>query len=736
MTEVAVEFAIEILSSLIVQEVKLLGNARPKLKKKEEIMKVSKHGDEGSSSGTGGVIPHDSRVGSIFIEELKIVGIESSKHKLIDLLVNGKSNLSVIAMVGEGGLGKTTLAGKIYNNDVVKKHFDCRTWITIGKEYVKKDLLKTIKQEVHHQTGYPSVEIEDTEETNLMTALRTLLKDKCYMVVFDDVWKDDFWEDVNYALLDNKKGSRVMLTTRYMTIAHSVPFVNVHELEHLPSNKAWELFCRKAFGFNMSCPTELEKLSHEILAKCGGLPLAIVAVGGILSNKNKVVSEWQKLLGGLGSKLGSDPHLRSCNRVLSEGYYDLPHHLKSCLSYFALFPQGFEIKFGKLIRLWIVEGFVQYSKHYSLEQVAEDYLTELIDRSLVQVSRRKVSGRARTCKVHDLMHEILLNKTKGLGFYRDLSGENLSHKTRRISVNRGTDVALERIKDSKIHSICLFNVDKLPRSFMSTVFASFKFLKILDFEDCPVEHLPDGVGKLFHLHYLSLRRTNIKELPKSIGMLINLETLDLKFSFVAELPVEIKNLKKLRCLIVYHRYGFITKIHKGLGVLTNLNSLQVVEANSKVLEELKQLRLLRRLDIQLENRFLKNLFLIVKTMENLERLAITSKFEEEILNISCVASPPECLRSLFLKGNIKKLPFWIFELKKLINIELFYTGTTDDDPISALQGLPNLLRLIINMRYCDEKLHLKEGWFPKLEALYLENFGGLKWMMIDKGFNA
>ncbi|XP_031252249.1 putative disease resistance RPP13-like protein 3 [Pistacia vera] len=199
---------------------------------------------EGSSSGIGGVIPHDSRVGSFFIEDSEIVGIESSKHKLIDLLVNGKPNLSVIVMVGEGGLGKTTLARKIYDNDDVKMHFNCQAWITIGKEYVKKDLLKTIKQELCRQTWCPSRETENTKEmneVNLMTALRKLLQDKCYMVVFDDVWKDDFWEDVRYALLDNNKGNRVMLTTRYITVAHSVEFVNVYELEHLPSDKAWEL---------------------------------------------------------------------------------------------------------------------------------------------------------------------------------------------------------------------------------------------------------------------------------------------------------------------------------------------------------------------------------------------------------------------------------------------------------------------------------------------------------------
>ncbi|XP_031253937.1 putative disease resistance RPP13-like protein 3 [Pistacia vera] len=338
--------------------------------------------DEGSSSGTGAIIPHDSRVGSFFIEDSEIVGIESSKHKLIDLLMNQRSSLSVIAMVGEGGLGKTTLAAKIYDNDVVKKHFDCQALIIVEKEYMKKDLLKTIKQQFNRQTGYASGEIEAMEETNemnLMTALRKLLKDKCYMVLFDDVWNIEFWEDVKYALLDNNRGSRVMLTTRNMTVAHSIPFVNVHMLEPLPLDKAWELFRRKAFGFNVSCPPELEKLSHEIIAKCGGLPLTIVAVGGLLSNKNKVVSEWKKLLDGLGSRLGSDPHLRSCNRVLSEGYYDLPHNLKSCLLYFAVFPESYEIKFGRLIRLWIGEGFVQHRKSFPVEQVAEDYLKELID---------------------------------------------------------------------------------------------------------------------------------------------------------------------------------------------------------------------------------------------------------------------------------------------------------------------------------------------------------------------
>ncbi|KAJ0102879.1 hypothetical protein Patl1_03745 [Pistacia atlantica] len=321
-----------------------------------------KYIDQGSGSGGGNVIPHDSRVDAIFIEDAEVVGIDSTKEKLIDLLVKGTSNIrSVIAVVGEGGLGKTTLAGKIYNNDAVKKHFDCQAWLTVGKEYLKKDLLRKILRELYHSTGLGSqLGKKIMEEKDFIMKLREHLKDKCYMIVFDDVWKIKFWRDVEHALLDNQKNSRVMLTTRNKAVAEFIPFsiVHVHMLEPLSSEKGWELFCRKAFGSVGCCPPNLIELSERVVGKCGGLPLAIAAIGGLLSRKNKIVSKWRNMLDSLGSKLSSDSHLSDCKRVLSEGYYDLPHHLKSCLLYFGVFPEGYEIRFGRLIRLWIAEGFV------------------------------------------------------------------------------------------------------------------------------------------------------------------------------------------------------------------------------------------------------------------------------------------------------------------------------------------------------------------------------------------
>ncbi|XP_031264076.1 disease resistance protein RPM1-like [Pistacia vera] len=685
----------------------------------------------------GDVVSHDSRVCSLFIPGNELVGIESTRDQLIDLLVSGTSKRLVIAVVGEGGLGKTTLAGNIYKNDVVKKHFDCQARITVGKECTKTDILRKTIQAFEGVTGSTHGEMDKMEETDLLATLERQLKDKCYMVLFDDVWTTDFWGCIEYALIENNKGSRIMLTTRNRGIVDVIPFVNVHRLQPLPSDKAFELFCRKAFSPQGCCPPELEKLSRDILRKCGGLPLAIVAVGGLLSNKNKVAFEWKKLLDELGPQLGSDSHLKDCNKVLLEGYYGLPHHLKPSLLYFGFFPESYEINCARLIRLWISEGFVPYSNRRTSEQVAEEFLIDLINRSLVQVVKMDFMGRPRYCRVHDLMHEIILRKAEYLGFSHFVNREhsNLPNKIRRISIQGSNDSAFESIKDSKIRSVSLFNVDSLPNSFMTTLVVDFKLIKVLDFEDSHIEYLPKGVGNLFHLHYLSVKNTKVKVLPKSIGKLLNLETLNLKFSLITELPVEIKNLKKLRYLLTYYvrsdwRYGMV-KIPAGFGSLLDLQKLGYVEAKFEVLKELMKLRHLRKLAIEITDGNGKDLCACIGNLEKLVSLTILIS-REEILDIEPMTSPPRGLQCLRLMGNMKKLPDWIFKLEHLFKIDLNLSGLTDDY-IRVLQALPNLLQLRLVNTSHDEQLHFKKDWFPKLKVLYLSEFKGVELMIIDKG---
>jgi len=185
-----------------------------------------------------------------------------------------------------------------------------------------------------------------------------------YLIVFDNEWEIGFWGDVEHALFNNDNGSRLLATTRNKDVANFCKrssLVHVYQMEPLPQQEAWELFCKKAFKFDFQgkCPQDLEELSHNIVRRCGGLPLAIVAVGELLATKEKVVLEWKRLLDNLGSALVCDPHVENITKILFLSYNDLPYHLKSCFLYYGMLPEDFSIRRSKLIKLWIAEGFVQ-----------------------------------------------------------------------------------------------------------------------------------------------------------------------------------------------------------------------------------------------------------------------------------------------------------------------------------------------------------------------------------------
>ena len=204
-----------------------------------------------------------------------------------------------------------------------------------------------------------------------------------------------------------------MITTRNREVASfckKSSHVHAFELQPLAPNEAWKLFCKRAFQFEFGghCPPILEKLSQDIVEKCGSLPLAIVAIGGLLSTKDKTAFEWQNLHDSIGFELGRNPHLTSVDKILSLSYEDLPCHLKSCLLYLGMYPKDYSISCIKLIRQWIAEGFVKELEGKTFEEVAQEYLTELIHRSLVQVSYVDISKKVRKCRLHDILREIIL----------------------------------------------------------------------------------------------------------------------------------------------------------------------------------------------------------------------------------------------------------------------------------------------------------------------------------------
>ncbi|KAL0000415.1 hypothetical protein SO802_014196 [Lithocarpus litseifolius] len=440
------------------------------------------------------------------------------------------------------------------------------------------DLVRSIiKQSCKARKEFPPKGIDLADKTTLISKGREYLQDKRYVVVFDDVWEIDFWGEIEHALPDNTKGARILITTRKLDVANfciKSSRVEVHNLQPLLPNKAWELFCKRAFQFELGghFPPMLEKSSDDILEKCEGLPLAIVAIGGLLSAKDKTLFEWQKLDDSLGFELGINPHLA---------------------------------------------GFVKAKEGKTFEEVAQEYLTELIHRSLVQVSKVDFDGKVRQCRLHDLFHEIVIQKMKDLSFCHVLSKQesNFEGITRPMSVDGVSYSVLKGFEDAHICSLLLFNLDELPKSFTSTFFVDFKLSKIMDFEDAPIlDCIPKDVGGLFHLRYLSFRNTKVKMLPKSIGKFQNLETLDLKQSLVCDILVEINKLRKLQHFIAYHRNNRITfslarekgvKIPKGVGSLMDLQKLYHVELNHggvDLVKELGQLSQLRKLGVKTSQR--------------------------------------------------------------------------------------------------------------------------------------
>jgi disease resistance protein RPM1 len=245
---------------------------------------------------------HDPRRAALYMEETEVIGFEAPRDKLTDWLVKGREERSVISVVGMGGQGKSTLAKKVFDSKEVTGHFeDCRVWIKVSRSYKVKRVLRDMLFKFRYT---PLQDIATMDRESLINEVRNYLQQKRYLIVFDDVWNVHFWDDIEFAVIDNKKRSRIFMTTRNMSVVMSCKkssFVEVHELQPLTEEQSLKLFNKKAFQFvyDGCCPRNLIDISSKIVRKCNGLPLAIVVIGSLLCSKEKNPIEWQKFCGNI-----------------------------------------------------------------------------------------------------------------------------------------------------------------------------------------------------------------------------------------------------------------------------------------------------------------------------------------------------------------------------------------------------------------------------------------------------
>jgi len=537
----------------------------------------------GLKQGVCGKVWHGIPTSSV-VDESAIYGRDDDRKKLKEFLLSkdGGRNIGVISIVGMGGIGKTTLAKLLYNDLEVGENFDLKAWAYISKDFdvcrVTKILLECV--------GSKSV-VTDNLNT-LQVELQQSLRNKRYLLVLDDVWDGSYdeWNKLKGVFNAGDLGSKIIITTRDESVALAMQtYLPVYYLRSLHNEDCWSLLAHHAFGpNNFREQLKLEEIGKEIAKRCGGLPLAAEAVGGLLRTK---LSEknWNKVL---KSNIWDLPNIKVLPALLLSYHY-LPAPLKRCFAYCSIFPKNSSLDKKMVVLLWMAEDLVHQSKREkTVEEVGEEYFDELVSRSLIR--RQMVNGKE-SFMMHDLINELAttvssafcirledpkpcgsLERARHLSYIRGnydcFNKFNMFHELKclrtllALPLRHWWSSKYPNLRSHYLSSKLLFdllpamkrlrvlslshynNITELPNSLVNLI-----HLRYVDLSNTKIERLPDVICKLYNLQTLLLSKCcSLIELPEDIGNLVNLRHLDLSDTKLKEMPIQIAKLQNLQTL--------------------------------------------------------------------------------------------------------------------------------------------------------------------------------------------
>lgn len=670
----------------------------------------------------------DSREEGACYTETKVFAREEEKNKIVKLITNvsaSNQKLSVLPIIGNGGVGKTTFARLVYNDPEVKAKFDIRIWIYVSAIFdevkLTEEILECMSEGKHKSTAKNLSILQDGIKKYLT---------KRFLLVLDDVWEENErrWDKLLAPLRCTQiTGNVVLVTTRIKSITKITSIMEPHiNLGGLKEDVFWLFFKRCIFGDeNYQGRRKLQKIGKEIVTRLRGNPLAAKTLSTLLKRRLEE-DYWQRISDGDEWKLQGDND--DIMPALMLSYNHLPYHLQRLFSYCALFPKGYKFNKDQLVHIWIALGFI-IDERKRPEDTGSDYFDDLVDRSFFE--KIEESQEYAYYLMHDLIQDLAQSVSVNECLTVDGSGSltvspYVSHisiwtesaykkkQNGKIEHNETFEKGLTAIRNNDIlgslDSLMLVgSYDKSFSVIYAKILGQLKHVRVLQLSAMflNADILQSSIANFIHLRYLELRSTEetLKCLPKSLCRLYHLQVLDVRhWCGLNDLPRDICNLVNLRYLIVpesgeLHLHSKIVRVGK-LKFLQELKEFHVQTENGFAISQLENLNQIRgSLRIfNLDNVIKKDEASCagIKEKKHLRTLSLSwgrtsGKFPKETLE---GLQPHDRLEHLHITNYIGATPSWLGENFTLNNLESLYlhdcTGMEILPPFNQLPFLEKL----------------------------------------------